>query len=205
MSQHHIIAEQMLIKTALKIRRGYDPKAYIKQAPLSWHALATILERDRPVARRVLVGSHGSPGKESPSSLPGYMLEAQSHGYELNVMDRVFKYRETTPSQRSRGGNGYATTSGYSSEQWFLEHHRLMIYETNDQAILTSSGSDGTSVRLKMVAEQGVDELLHMKMLESMVDTLKPATVRTHHYFGNLTHSNNPKVSRANFRHTRLY
>ena len=43
----------------LKIRRGYDVKAYTKQAPLSWHSLATILERGRPVARRILVGSNG--------------------------------------------------------------------------------------------------------------------------------------------------
>jgi hypothetical protein len=44
---------------ALKIRRGYNVKAYTKHAPLSWHSLATILERGRPVARRILVGSNG--------------------------------------------------------------------------------------------------------------------------------------------------
>lgn len=32
-------------------------------------------------------------------------------------------------------------------------------------------------MRLRVVAEQGVDELLHMKMLESLVDTQEPATI----------------------------
>lgn len=138
---------------ALKIKRGYDVKAYTRQAPFSWQSLATILERDRPVARRVVVGSHGSPDKRL-SKLPDYMLEAESYGYELNVLDRVYKYKDPTSSpKKKKGGNGYATTSGHSS------------------------GSDGASMRLKVVAEQGVDELLHMKMLESLVDTPEPTTI----------------------------
>ena len=40
---------------ALEIARGYNVKAYTKQAPFSWLALSLILERGRPVARRILV------------------------------------------------------------------------------------------------------------------------------------------------------
>jgi hypothetical protein len=102
---------------ALKFRRGYDIKAHTKQAPLSWKSLATILERQRPVARRVLVGSNGSPHHSQPAKLPDFMLEAEKLGYELNILDRVFKYKDQTPTKKRRpkGGNGYATTSGLSS------------------------------------------------------------------------------------------
>jgi hypothetical protein len=64
------------------------------------------------------------------------MLEAERCGYELNILERVLKNKDPTPpKKKSRGtGNGYATTSGHSS------------------------GSDGTSLSTKVVAEQGVDE-----------------------------------------------
>jgi hypothetical protein len=83
------------------------------------------------------------------------MREAEACGYELNILDRVLKEREVTPvRRRQRGtGNGYATASGYSS------------------------GSDTGSRRVRAVVEQGVDEILHMKLLESLVDSNKPSTI----------------------------
>ena len=90
-------------------------KAYTRQAPVSWQALATILERGRAVARRVLVGSNGSPLHAHNTKVPGYMPEAQKCGYELNILDRVLKSKIATPEKKKRGGSGYATTSGQSS------------------------------------------------------------------------------------------
>jgi hypothetical protein len=83
------------------------------------------------------------------------MLEAERCGYELNILERVLKHKDPTPPKRkSRGsGSGYATTSGHSS------------------------GSEGTFLGTKIVAEQGVDEILQMKFLESLVDTQKPSTI----------------------------
>jgi hypothetical protein len=83
------------------------------------------------------------------------MLEAEKCGYELNILERVLKHKDLKPpKKKSRGsGNGYATTSGHSS------------------------GSDGTSLTAKAVVEQGVDEILQMKLLESLVDSHKPSTI----------------------------
>lgn len=83
------------------------------------------------------------------------MSEAEACGYELNILDRVLKEKDIRPVQRKRrgAGNGYATASGYSS------------------------GSDGASHRIKAVVEQGVDEILHMKLLESLVDSGNPSTI----------------------------
>jgi hypothetical protein len=83
------------------------------------------------------------------------MVEAEKCGYEVNVLDRVLKNKDPTPTKKKREGkgNGYATTSGYSS------------------------GSDGTYMMRKQVAEQAVDEILHMKLLESLVDTQQPSTI----------------------------
>lgn len=83
------------------------------------------------------------------------MLEAEKYGYELNILERVLKQKDPTPPKKKpRGnGNGYATTSGHSS------------------------GSDGTFISTNAVSEQGVDEILQMKLLESLVDTQKPSTI----------------------------
>jgi hypothetical protein len=77
------------------------------------------------------------------------MLEAESLGYELNILDRVRKYKDPTPPRKKGGhGNGYAT-AGYSS-------------------------SDGGRIKSLVPTEQAVDEILQMKMLESLVDAHKP-------------------------------
>jgi hypothetical protein len=44
---------------ALKAKRGINLQQYTKQAPFSWYQFGTILERARPVARRIVVGSNG--------------------------------------------------------------------------------------------------------------------------------------------------
>jgi hypothetical protein len=137
----------------LKVRRGINVNIHTRKAAISWHALALVLERCRPIARRVLVGSHGSPLHDHQMKRPDYMIEAENCGYEVNVLNRVLKNKDPTPTKKRGGnGNGYATTSGYSS------------------------GSDGTNMR-KAAAEQAVDEVLHMKLLESLVDTQEPTTI----------------------------
>lgn len=124
------------------------PGAHIKQPPFSFHSLALILERGRAVGRRVLAGSTTSTALYDPSApkVPHYVLEAERLGYEPNILERVAKIHRATPQKKRGGtGSGYAT-SGYSS------------------------ASDGQMAgRLKM-QEQAVDELLQMKMLETLID-----------------------------------
>lgn len=129
--------------------------AQVKQPPFSFHSLTLILERGRQVGRRVLVGSTSNAlydpyGPER--KLPDHIVEAEKLGYEPNILERVAKPHRTTPQKRRGGtGSGYAT-SGYSS--------------ASETQMLG---------RLKM-QEQAVDELLQMKMLETLVD-FEPSTI----------------------------
>jgi hypothetical protein len=73
----------------------------------------------------------------------------------MNILDRVSKIRPTVPVRRKKNGtgNGYATA--------------------------TSGDESTTLMDLKrpVMAEQGVDELLQMKILESIIDTSEPTTI----------------------------
>ena len=78
--------------------------------------------------------------------------EAEAIGYETNILDRVHKAKELTPRQKKfRNIN---STSGLSS----------------------GSETNATHAPEKWV-EQAVDEILHLKILESVVDAEKPSTI----------------------------
>jgi len=127
---------------ALKVARGLQITDRIRRQPLSFHNLSLILERGRPAAKRVLVGSDNFPA----------IQEAKLIGYETNILDRVHKAKELTPRQKKfRSGNG---TSGQSS----------------------GSETNATHAPEKWV-EQAVDEILHLKILESIVDAISPSTI----------------------------
>lgn len=121
-----------------KIQHGTPVTTHIKRLPLSFHNFSLILERGRPVAKKVLAGSDRFAA----------INEAEKLGYEVNILSRVHKAKEYTPRQlkfRNALGPGGSSEMGSSiSERW---------------------------------VEQCVDEILHLKMLESLIDTDKPATI----------------------------
>ncbi|KAL9621439.1 MAG: hypothetical protein Q9160_004082 [Pyrenula sp. 1 TL-2023] len=79
--------------------------------------------------------------------------EAKLLGYELNILERVHKAKQPTPRQK-RFRNDLTTTGASSGS------------ETNQR----------TPAPEKWV-EQAVDEILHLKILESIIDAEKPATI----------------------------
>jgi hypothetical protein len=124
-----------------KIQHGIPVTTHIRRLPLSFHNLSLILERGRPVAKRVLAGSDRFAA----------INEAEKIGYEVNILSRVHKAKEYTSRQlkfrntpNHGGGVGSETGSSSPPERW---------------------------------VEQCVDEILHLKMLESLIDTDKPATI----------------------------
>lgn len=132
---------------ALKLARGQSITQRIRRQPLSFHNFSLVLERGRPTAKRIVVGSDNFPA----------ISEAKAIGYETNILDRVHKAKELTPRQKrfsSTNGNGTGTGSGsettaatavqYAPEKW---------------------------------VEQAVDEILHLKMMESIVDASEPSTM----------------------------
>lgn len=127
----------------LKIARGMDRELWVRRIPMDFHNLSLVLERGRPAAKRVLVGSDQNPA----------VLQADSLGYETNILERVRKAKELTPRQRKFASRSGGETSGS---------------ETNTGLTPRAAA--------KWV-EQAVDEILHLKILESLIDTDKPSTI----------------------------
>ncbi|KAK3936878.1 hypothetical protein QBC46DRAFT_268690 [Diplogelasinospora grovesii] len=83
------------------------------------------------------------------SRVPGYMVEAHELGYEMNIMQRVQKPVSPMAKRLSKNGAGAVDNSG------------------------ADSGDEYTG----KVGEQGVDEVLHLKILQSAMDTPECGTI----------------------------
>lgn len=145
----------------LKLARGIHPLQPVPTVDLSFDALALLIERRRPVAKRVLVGS--------TPRLPAFD-KAKAVGYECSILEKVYKAREL--SERSVYFRELDRARG-----------RAKAPPANKVATLngggTGSGSETSAPqydRPRMI-EQGVDEILHLKILESIVDSDEPGTV----------------------------
>lgn len=77
------------------------------------------------------------------------ITQAKALGYETNILKRVTKAKELTPRQKKYRSGG--ETSGS---------------ETNNPVFAPEKW-----------VEQGVDEILHLKILESIIDAEKPSTI----------------------------
>lgn len=132
---------------ALKLSRGQSIAQRIRRQPLSFHNLSLILERGRPAAKRILVGSDNFPA----------ISEAKVIGYETNILDRVHKAKELTPRQKrfSNRLDGTGTGTGSGSE--------------------TTAAAAAVQYAPEKWVEQAVDEILHLKMMESIVDASEPS------------------------------
>lgn len=136
---------------AVKVSRNIAITTRIRRLPLSFKNFSLILERGRPIAKRVLVGSDRFAA----------INEGERLGYEANILDRVHKVKHLTARQQRFRKNpparaGLHDAAGGSGS------------ETND----APDGSGG-----ERWVEQGVDEILHLKILESLLDTDDPATI----------------------------
>jgi len=146
----------------LKRARDIPQHFHVPRVEPSFGALALLMERRRPVAKRVLVGS--KPHLTAFDS-------AREIGYECNILDKVLKARELTERQI-----------------YFKEQERKMQakkygrqpdrYRSGSTSGGDSGGdSTGPVFAREAMVEQGVDEILHLKMMESIVDTEEPSTM----------------------------
>ncbi|KAH0559723.1 hypothetical protein GP486_003759 [Trichoglossum hirsutum] len=125
----------------VKKSRGLNVSSYIRRPPFSFHSLSLILERGRPTAKKVLVGS---------KPLLPEIREAEKCGYETSILDKVLKV--PTPRKTRQRKNGYGTSG-------------------------QSSGSESNARLPERKVEQAVDEVLHLKIMESLLDWKEPATI----------------------------
>jgi hypothetical protein len=80
--------------------------------------------------------------------------EAERLGYEANILERVHKVKVTSPHRNHK----LRKNPGSSSQGAF-------------------SGPETVAASGERWVEQGVDEILHLKILESILDTAQPATI----------------------------
>lgn len=141
----------------LKRARGIPQHYHVPRVDLSFDALALLMERRRPVAKRVLVGSK--------PRLPAFDT-AQGIGYECNLLDKVLKARELTERQK-----------------YFKEQEKRRFGRRSGSVSAGDSGGSGSEMTggpafaKEAYVEQGVDEIIHLKMMESLVDTKEPGTM----------------------------
>ncbi|KAL1310956.1 hypothetical protein AAFC00_001178 [Neodothiora populina] len=145
----------------LKRSRDIPQHFHVPRVNLSFGALALLMERRRPIAKRVLVGS-------KPNLLA--FDTAREIGYECSLLDKVLKARELTDRQkyfqemeRKKREKGGRFRSGSNSGG-----------ESGGSGLETTSGPVYAP---EAFVEQGVDEILHLKMMESIVDTEEPSTM----------------------------
>ncbi|KAJ5353188.1 hypothetical protein N7452_002162 [Penicillium brevicompactum] len=128
---------------SVKASRSIAQQTRIRRVHMSFANLSLIMERGRQTAKRVLVGSDRLPSID----------EAETLGYETNILDRVQKVKHITPRR-----------------------NKIRKYPASDSCGI-SGGPETVAASGERWVEQGVDEILHLKILESLVDTDEPATI----------------------------
>lgn len=157
----HIFVDASNIMYGLRdIQRTYGMQPY----EISFDSLALLMERRRPVAKRVFAGSHRE-AKPLPH-VTKLVETSKAVGYESHVKEQVLIVREESDKKK-----------------FFNDVKKLGWHKANQ--LRSSSGSDSetgappapkTPSAPKWV-EQGVDEILHLKMCQSIIDTEVPSTM----------------------------
>lgn len=130
---------------SLKEVRGIPVNKRIPAPAFSFKNFDTILTRDRNVAKRVVAGSQANTFNKR---WPAYMVEAQELNYEMNILQRVQKLASPVRKRKQKSVSSKRAFGGSGSD----------------------SSADDCPVGILKQAEQGVDELLHLKILQSAAD-----------------------------------
>jgi hypothetical protein len=137
---------------SMKESRGISVNKRVMAPPFSFRNFDTILTRDRNVAKRIVAGSLANSYSKR---WPGYMVQAQELKYEMNILERVPKPASPVRKRKPKAGTREMDAAASGAD---------------------TSGEDCFVGPMKN-GEQGVDELLHLKILQSAMDTPSPATM----------------------------
>lgn len=133
---------------------------------MSFDSLALLMERRRPVAKRFFAGSHR---EANPLPHVAKLVEtSKAVGYDSVMQEQVLIVREDSEKKK------------------FFNDVKKMGWHKATQIRSSGSGSDSetgpSAVTPKTPSapkwvEQGVDEILHLKMCQSIIDTEVPSTM----------------------------
>ncbi|KAF2030807.1 hypothetical protein EK21DRAFT_100124 [Setomelanomma holmii] len=138
-------------------------KHSVQPYDMSFDSLALLMERRRPVAKRVSVGSHR---EANPLPHVTKLFETfKAVGYECNVQEQVYITREESEKKK-----------------FFNDVNKLGWSRAVQKRSGSGSDSETGAATPKTPSapkwvEQGVDELLHLKMCQSLLDTEIPSTM----------------------------
>jgi hypothetical protein len=134
---------------------------------MSFDSLALLMERRRPVAKRFFAGSHR---EANPLPHVAKLVEtSKAVGYDSVMQEQVLIVREDSEKKK------------------FFNDVKKMGWHKATQIRSSGSGSDSETGAPSAVSpkplsapkwvEQGVDEILHLKMCQSIIDTEVPSTM----------------------------
>lgn len=133
------------------------------QYDMSFDSLALLMERRRPVAKRVFAGSHR---EANPLPQITKLVDtSKAVGYDSVMQEQVLIVRED--SEKKKFFNDVKKHGWFKATQ--LRSGSGSDSETSPPAPKTPSAP-------KWV-EQGVDEILHLKMCQSILDVEEPSTM----------------------------
>ncbi|KAF2971942.1 hypothetical protein GQX73_g1580 [Xylaria multiplex] len=140
-----------------KISQNIPVDQRIHAPAFNFKALAAIMERNRATKKRVLASSVASP-VVSRTQWPQHFIDAEQQGYKMNILNRVQK---VSPIKAGRRRKGSPQGSGTA--------HLVNIVTSGDE-----SGEDVAKMSYETKnGEQGVDEILHLNMMNSILDDMR--------------------------------
>lgn len=135
---------------------------------ISFDSLALLMERRRPVAKRILAGSHR---EANPMAHMKKLFEtSKAVGYESNVIEQVYISRE--PSEKKKFFDDVKKMGWHKA----TEKHSGSGSGSDSETGAAAAATPKTPSAPKWV-EQGVDELLHLKMCQSIIDCEVASTI----------------------------
>ncbi|KAI0879841.1 uncharacterized protein GGS22DRAFT_176668 [Annulohypoxylon maeteangense] len=139
------------------------PQSHRMPAPVfSFKTFAVLMERGRAVHKRILAGSTPGYSADDPRKYwPPYFSEAEELQYGMNIFCRV---QTRKPSQLKRRGR---------------KSPKATSHDVHDLSTGESTGDDALATTYEVRnGEQGVDENLHLNMMNSMWDHIsRPGTM----------------------------
>ncbi|KAI1365081.1 hypothetical protein F5Y08DRAFT_190072 [Xylaria arbuscula] len=145
-----------------KISQNIPVEQRVRAPAFSFKVLATIMERNRTSKKKVLASSIAN-NVVSRVQWPRHFIDAEQQGYKTSIFSRVRKVSPIKVGRRRKASpHAYGTT-------------QLVNATTSGD----ESGEDATRVGYETRnGEQGVDEILHLNMMNSILDDmLEPGTM----------------------------
>lgn len=163
-SEHglHVFVDASNIMIGLKdmLRsHGLHHNAY----DISFDSLALLMERRRPVAKRFFAGSHR---EANPLPQIEKLVEtSKAVGYDSVMQEQVLIVREESEKKKF-----------FNDVKKMGWHKATQMRSGSGSDSETSAPAPKTAAAPKWV-EQGVDEILHLKMCQSIIDCEWPSTM----------------------------